>query len=283
MPDEPDSWLYQMMDKMQFQLYEIGLKDNPNTDFAEGYAEQLKAIYEGEQLRRYLNGERVSIAGVGLFAVANTQQGAYAYDPETDVQICWDFNNEYRAVTWWQKIGKDDKARDIVACVNSFQMKGATVYDDALAQSEMLKAHKTYIYLNGDASGENKTAMATDSMWKTVSETMNKELPQKIRFIVPKSNPRVKDTIECVNWALGQGLIKFDSTTGRKCFLSMSACKADKYGEIDKSVDYKPGAVRTHEADTARYAPLDFFSYLYPGSQNRYFSGVNFQTAVQIA
>ncbi len=271
MPDEPDSWLYQVLDRMGFTLHEIGLANNPDEEFAANYEKQLRSIYDGQQLKRYLNGERVSVAGLGLFAVSSDQQGAYPYNPDTDIQVCWDFNNEYRAVTWWQKVGKDEQARDIVACVRSFQMKNSTVHQDAEEQAALLKGHNGMVYLNGDASGENKTAAATGSMWKTVQEAFYKEMPTKLRNVVPRANPPVKDTIEAVNWALTQGLVKFDQTEGRKCFLSLSACRADKHGEIDKSVDYKPGAVRTHEADTARYAVWHYMAYLYPGSRNHYF------------
>jgi len=271
MPDEPDSWLYQALDRMAFTVHEIGLKHNPDAAFAANYERTLRSIYEGQQLKRYLDGERVSVAGQGLFAVSSDQQGSYPYDPAIDVLVSWDFNNEYRAVTWWQKVGKDEQARDIIACVRSFQMKCTTVHEDAEEQAALLKGHETNVYLTGDASGENKTAAATGSMWKSVQESLYKELPSKLRNIVPRSNPLVKDTIEAMNWGLSQGLIKFDQTNARKCFLSLSACRADKHGEIDKSVDYKLGAVRTHEADTARYAVWHYMAYLYPGSRNHYF------------
>jgi hypothetical protein len=270
MPDEPDSWLYQKLEQNEYRLHEIGLSANPDRAFVANYTKQLQSIYKGEQLKRYLDGERVSIAGIGLFATKAEQQGDYPYDANIDLELCWDFNSEYRAVTAWQSFGKDEQSRDIIGCVASFQMQGNTLADDAEALCKVYAGHKAHIYLNGDASGENRQIGVTGSMWKSIREVFQMHFPKQSRDVVPKVNPSVKNTIECVNWALAAGLVRFDKTSAKKAFLSMSACKADKYGEIDKSVDYTPSGVRTHEADTCRYAIWRKYQYLYPGSRNRY-------------
>jgi hypothetical protein len=269
MPDEPDAWIYQQLEQSGYVTHEIGLDANPDRSFVASYTKQLQSIYKDEQLKRYLNGERVSIAGVGIFATNASQQGDYPYDPNIDLSLCWDFNSEYRAVTAWQSFGKDEKARDIIACVNSFQMKGNTLADDAEALSVLFSGHKALLFLNGDASGENRQIGVTESMWKSVRDVFQKNFPKQTRFIVPKSNPNVKNTIECVNWALGQNLVRFDRTNSKKAYLSMSACTADKYGEIDKSQDNAPNKPRTHEADTCRYEIWRIYQYLY-GGRNRY-------------
>ena len=50
----------------------------------------------------------------------------------------------------------------------------------------------------------------------------------------------------------------------------MSAAKADKYGDIDKKDDYKDGTVKSHDADTARYALWHYYQRDYPGTNKRY-------------
>jgi hypothetical protein len=187
-------------------------------------------------------------------------------NPSDELMLSWDFNVEYRAVSAWQVVGRHPEGYPIVACVQSWRMKGATVYEDAVELSESLKrTHRNRILLNGDASGKNRTAQATDSMWKTVKEIFEKTFGN-VTYIVPNSNPPVKDTIQCLNWALRLGLIQFNENE-RNVYNSLQAIKADKYGEIDKSIDYREGtSARTHDGDTARYAVWHYFKYDYPGA-----------------
>jgi hypothetical protein len=108
--------------------------------------------------------------------------------------------------------------------------------------------------------------MATDSMWKTVKEVFYANF-ENVRYIVPKSNPSVKDTIQCLNWAIRSGLVQF-AYDERNVYMSLQGAKADKYGEIDKAKDYDgTSSAKSHEADTARYASWHFFSKLYPGKR----------------
>ena len=97
-----------------------------------------------------------------------------------------------------------------------------------------------------------------------------KSLQKKIsnyRYIVPKSNPPVKDTIQCLNWALRAGLVLFNYSE-KNVYMSLQACKSDKYGEIDKSADYNANtSVRSHEVDTARYAVFQIYKHVYPGNR----------------
>jgi predicted GNAT family acetyltransferase len=125
---------------------------------------------------------------------------------------------------------------------------------------------KGNVYLLGDASGQNRTAQTTDSMWKTVKEVFISHFGGRIRYLVPASNPSVKDTIQCVNWALRSNLVRF-AEKERNVYMSMQSARADKYGEIDKANDYKPTGIKSHETDTARYALWHFYSKHYPGNR----------------
>lgn len=275
MPDEPDAFMYSFVENLVANLggtlYELSLNDNVDKDFVESYTAILRSTYTGAQLERFLSGKRVSLAGTGIFATGSHHRvDDVALDPTQDIILSWDFNVEYRAVSAWQEIGKKPDGKPIVACVKSWQMRGATVYEDAIALCKEFEKHKGTIFLHGDASGENRTAQTTDSMWKTIRDTFNKLL-KNIRYIVPKSNPPVKDTIQCLNWALQENLIQF-RTDERNVFMSLSACKADKYGEIDKSIDYSANSTaRSHEADTARYAVWHYYKHLYPGNRGGFF------------
>lgn len=274
MPDEPDHAMYDFIENLveSFggELYEIGLLDNPDKEFVENYTKILKATYTGAQLERFLYGKRVSLEGDGLFLVEGDMRGEYPYDPEEPLLLSWDFNVEYRAVSAWQVIGKSEAVQDVVACVKSWRMKEQTVYDDAVALCHELKNHKNVLFLHGDASGESRSAQTTTSMWKMVRDVFYEHFDD-VRFVVPKRNPPVKDTIQCSNWALREGLVRFNQEE-RNVYMSMQAVKADKYGEIDKSIDYKnTTTTRTHETDTARYALWHYFSKVFPGKRGGYF------------
>lgn len=267
MPDEPDHFMYSFLEGLDGIMYEISLKDNPDRAFADRYEKFLRATYSGAQLERYLSGKRVSLSGTGLFAVeSDMRREGLGVNTDEDIMLVWDFNVEYRAVSAWQQIGVAQDGNKIMAVVKSWQLKNATVYEDAEQLSEEFKNHRGQVILHGDASGESRTAQTTDSMWKTIREVFVKKI-SNYRYIVPKSNPPVKDTIQCLNWALRAGLVLFNYSE-KNVYMSLQACKSDKYGEIDKSSDYNANTtVRSHEVDTARYAVFQIYKHVYPGNR----------------
>jgi hypothetical protein len=167
-------------------------------------------------------------------------------------------------------MGYNKEGKTIIACVKSWQLKEATVYEDAILLCDYLSNHKNTIFLQGDASGENRSAQATTSMWKMIRDVFYDKFDD-VRFVVPSKNPPVKDTIQCVNWALSESLVYFDKAE-RNVYMSLQAIKADKYGEIDKSIDYRNStSARTHEADTARYAIWHFYKNVWAGRRGGFF------------
>jgi len=269
MPDEPDAFMYSFLEGLGATIHEIGLRDNPSRAFRERYEKQLRAIYSGAELDRYLFGKRVSLTGAGAFFTTNEMRTDIAYDASADLYLSWDFNVEYRAVSAWQNVGISDDAKPITACVRSWQMKEATVYEDARKLCDEFKVHTGNVILIGDASGANRTALTTASMWTAVKEIFYNAFGDRLRYKVPAANPTVKDTIQCMNWALRNGLIRFDRSE-RNVFLSMSAAKLDKYGDIDKSGDNKAGGAKSHETDTARYLGWEIYGRMFPGNRNQY-------------
>jgi hypothetical protein len=269
MPDDPDAFIYSFLEKQGATIYEIGLADNPDKKFRERYEAFLRSTYEGAMLDRFLYGKRVSLTGMGAFAVDAAHRVDVAYDPNADLYLSWDFNVEYRAVSAWQLLGLTQDAKPLSACVRSWQMKQPTVYEDAQALCEELKSHKGNLILLGDASGANRTALTTSSMWSAVKEIFSKAFGDRLRYRVPQQNPSVKDTVQCVNWALRNDLVRFDSKE-RNVFQSLSAAKLDKYGDIDKSGDNKPSGAKSHETDTARYFLWEIYGRMYPGNRNSY-------------
>jgi len=271
MPADPDAYIYNFIERRDdAKLFEISLQDNPDPVFRERYTKELMNTYSGAQLERYLYGKRVSLEGIGLFYITPDMRGQYKYDPKDTLVLSWDFNVEYRAVSGWQVVGRDEAGRPKVACVFAKQMKEATVGDDAEKLANELRNHKSDIVITGDATGANRTALATGSMWTAIKEKFHDVFGGTIRYRVPDTNPLVRDTIECCNWSLKNKLVYFDTDDARDVYNSMVAAKADKYGDIDKKDDYKEGAVKSHDADTARYALWHFYMQMYPGNNKNY-------------
>jgi len=280
MPDEPDAYIYEFIESIveaekamgnRAEMFEITLADNPDREFADRYEQFLRATYSGAQLDRFLYAKRVSLDGEGLFAVeSHMRVDDMTIDRTKELVLSWDFNVEYLAVSAWQTIGHNEEAVPRVGCVASWQLKHPTVKENAEQLCMELEGFEPRIYLHGDASGDNRTAQVTDSMWKTVREIFQEFFPD-VRYIVPRSNPPVKDTIQCLNWALRSNLIEFNRDE-RNVYMSLQAAKSDKFGEMDKSSDYKAeGGAKSHEADTARYAAFHFYQHLYPGGSGRFF------------
>lgn len=274
MPSEPDAYMYSFLEKLVDELggkmYEITLKDNPDKAFRERYEKMLRATYSGKELERYLYAKRVSLEGEGIFAIESHMRTAIDIERDDELLLSWDFNIEYCAVTGWQKIGYNKEGMFRIGCVASWQLKEKDVEKSAEYLCELLKGHRGRIVLHGDASGENRSAAVTYSMWKMVRNVFAKYFPD-YKYIVPKANPPVKDTIQCLNWALRSDLIEFNEKE-KNCYNSLANARADRYGEIDKSQDYKGGyGSRSHETDTARYAVFSYYDRYYPGGKGRLF------------
>lgn len=282
MPDDPEHFIYIYLEGVCKSFHEVQLSDNPDKVFVANYTRELKEIYSGPELERYLNAKRVSLTGLGLFATDKAQQWDAKYNPKDDLYLVWDFNAEYRAVTAWQQQGlKQVKFLDkrsgverliqvpVYNAIQSFQMKEYTTADDARELVKHFRDHKGRIILNGDASGDNRTAAASESMWRQIEKVFKLAFPDHVRYSVPASNPNVKTTIQITNWALKNGLLGF-SKPAVIAYRYLTAAKSDKYGEIDKKNDSNPDAPKSHEVDTIRYFANAVYERLWPGrSENQ--------------
>lgn len=268
LPDDPESWQYKFLEDNHFVLHEISLYDHPDPDWIHYYEGVLKELFTGAKLKRYLKGERVSLTGIGLFSADETNKMDVEYDPDKDLYLCWDFNVEYRAVTAWQQVGLSDESLPEYNCIESFQLKNTTTQVDAEEMCDYYRGHNADVILHGDASGENRTAATSDSMWRQIRGVFEHHFSGRVRYKVPDSNPNVKDTIQILNWALMKGLITF-SDAANIAYRYLVAAKSDKYGEVDKSGDYREGGAKTHEVDTIRYLAWLIYDHHFPGTKRR--------------
>lgn len=274
MPDDPDEFIYDYVERVCGEhFHEVTLFDNPDTNFVEAYEKQLREIYSGPELDRLLYARRVSLSGLGLFAANQDHRINYAYDPSQPLYLDWDFNVEYRALTSWQEVGKEERlvsgkpmVLPVMNCIESFQLKNYTTLEDAREVCNHYSGHDSQIFLHGDASGENRSAQTSDSMWRQIREVFEQNFSEA-RYVTPRSNPNVKDTIQVTNWALRNNLLQF-SDKAKIAYRYLVAAKADKYGEVDKSNDYSEGGAKSHEVDTIRYLAHYIYHKHFPGSKN---------------
>jgi hypothetical protein len=264
MPDDPLHFMYSYFAENGYTLNEISLYEHPSQEWIDYYEAELKKVYKGAELDRFLYGKRVSLTGVGAFTVSEINQTHEDYyDQKQELHLVWDFNYEYRAVVVGQFINKN------IEVIRSFQMKEATVEDDAVYLANYFANHQGAVYLRGDASGDSRSAQATESMWQKIRKVFVAKFGSRLRYAVPKSNPSVKDTIQLTKWALMTSRIRFNKNLASTALMAVTAAKLDKYGEIDKSNDYKNVAAKSHEVDVIRYLAYDLLNLEYHGINNR--------------
>ena len=273
MPTEPDAFMYSFFEGLKCDdgtdaiLYELGLNDNPDWRFRERYRTILRSIYTGEELKRFEDGLRVTLAGKGCFALTSSHKKVSLINPEGALWIGWDFNVEYKAVSIWSEQGKrPDDQLPLLACIASWKMNGHELKRDAEEVCRKIKElwphHKGDIMLTGDASGAARHVSSPDSSWTIVMRAFREAFGPRMRPRYPKANPPVSDRIECCNWALNRGVIWFDPAE-KFTFNSFAACKYDKHGGIDKSIDNMEGGAKTHFADSGGYVVYPVYQNLY--------------------
>lgn len=267
MPGDPEHFIYTYLEDICASFAEVTLDDNPDTEFVRAYTELLKEIYSEVELDRYLHAKRISLEGLGLFAADKDHCDTVDYDPKQDLYLVWDFNVEYRAVTAWQQVGKLGGI-PMFNCIESFQLKNFTTKQDAEELCKHFSKHQALVILHGDASGDNRTAAASDSMWQQIKKVFEGAFGDRLRYKVPRANPNVKDTIQVTNWALMKPLFFF-SDPAKIAYRYLVAAKSDKYGEIDKSKDDEPDGPKSHEVDTIRYFCWHVFERYFPGRKQR--------------
>lgn len=243
MPDDPSHFMYQYFQENGYKLHEITLFDHPSQEWIDYYSSELSRIYSGSMLDRYLYGKRVSLTGLGAFTIPIECQKEFSIEPNIPLQFVWDFNVEYRAVLVGQYY--DEK----IHILDSYQMTNPLLSTDAEEVISRYSSHKGGFILDGDASGENRSAAATESMWQQIKAVFNKH---NARSIVPRKNPNVKDSIQIAQWGLKESRIIFHKDAV-KMIGAISNAKLDKYGEIDKSKDYSNSPHKSHEVDVFRY------------------------------
>lgn len=224
-------------------------------------------MFSSAKLKRYLNGERITLAGINQFAAEQRHCINAEYDPGKELYLDWDFNVEYRAVTAWQEVEKR-QGMPVMNCIESFQLKNYTTVEDARKLCKYFNRQQARIYLHGDASGEIRSAQTSDSMWNQIRTVFDSKFYGMVRFVTPRSNPNVKITIQVTNWALQNWIIQF-SDKAKTAYRYLVAAKSDKYGEVDKSNDYSTGGAKSHEVDTIRYLAHYIYEKYLPSGNTR--------------
>jgi hypothetical protein len=280
MPEDEGHWMYEMLPKWGFKLYEPSVYENEK-NLPPDYIANLKSLYSGPDAERYINGKRVSLFKNRIFYnyqhslhVAHEKYSRLtAYDEALPLLICWDFNIAPTSVALFQKkrMTVDDvpgvSVAEIWAQVDEFEGWGVgteAVCDEIL---EKYKGHMAGGTVIGDSSGNQRdTRNPTKTDWSIIAERFAR-FGHGFRIVrglaqsrVSKSgggmsvmeptfhNPPIRETVFAANKLLLQGnglpgivFLPWSRLESGGLVKSVANMQAAPDGTIDKQNDKRVG------------------------------------------
>lgn len=245
-PDDPNTWQYRYFIESQphetrFVFYS-NTEDNPFLDPV--YINQLKKDLDPISIRRYLNGEWVSIQGAGIYhcydnKIHYKKDEEYIINDNFSVDISWDFNiglGKPLSVTIGQYIsGVFHVERSI--CIESIST--SNMMDEIQSLGYFDRGNRIKIY--GDATGQARSTMSLHSNYEIIKNYLANYVDvrgNKTNFdmSVPRSNPPIMTRHNKVNAHLKNG------KNETRLFLYKNAKKLDeglRLTKLKKGADYQ--------------------------------------------
>jgi len=176
MAEGEEFWLYEWLDQNNFKQYTVNTYENAH-NLPEGYISDMEKMYPGDLGRRYLLGERVSIARIPT--LPNYQDKIHrsgklsklhtVYDPYRVLYVSVDFNVAPCTATLWQVkpveftvIRKDpstglprktSEIKNVIFQVDEFEEWMSATRGLARQIREKYGSHRSGMVVIGDASG----------------------------------------------------------------------------------------------------------------------------------
>lgn len=224
----------------------IHAKTTDNPFLPESYTQMLRDQYPEKLLKAYLEGQFVNLTSGNVYYAFNREkhvrQEDHILDKNLPVNICFDFNVYPYSVSLCQ-IVRDDDIRFFGEWVSKAY---SNTYEACDALTQMLPSDIDVV-IYGDASGKNGAANSTVSNYQIIDEKLQPYF-KSINYLVPHSNPPVKDRINCFNSKLGKNHITFNKSCVKLIQDLEQVIWNEKMSEIDKSNIH-----RTHSSDGAGY------------------------------
>ena len=194
------------------------------------------------------------------------------YDPKVDLVMCLDFNRspgvalmlqEQQASNFpWVKrpaLNEELERFTLTAVVAELWIeKDATTPDICRAFLDRFKEHKGTLLVYGDPSGRSKTTQSTEgSDWELVRQSLRPIFKDRLRIMVDRVQPGVRDRINSLNARLVAVDGGIGTVISRDCVKFMRDLKdvsEDAKGQLVKPNDTaKVGGDLTHISDAFGY------------------------------
>lgn len=246
-PDDPDTIWYKYFIESQphptrFVFYSR-TEDNPFLD--DVYIDQLKKDLDPISVRRYLQGEWVSVKGKGIYHCYDKdlhfkEKEKYNFNPQLPLDIAWDFNiglGKPLSVSVGQY--EPPKETFYVAQAICIESIGTQVMLDEL-QARGLFDTGLKIRIFGDATGEARSTKSLHSDYEIIRKFLANYVTrsgQRLNFemCVPRANPPIKTRHNNLNSYLKNGLGQV------RLYVYAEAQKADeglRLTKLKKGADY---------------------------------------------
>lgn len=247
--DNPYNWVYDLFDdpdrspeQQKTYISLTGSTYENRHNLAKGYIDGLKVSLTPELFKIEVLGEYTPITEGKIFRYFSRKNHTLTleFDRRYPVYSVHDFNVDPMTAILCQFIDGELLIFKEFFLRNSDSFAMGSVLRDYLLTLRPIK-----LYLDGDASGDNRSANATRSNWDIIKDSVRQFDPI---LLIGKSNPKVQDTINSVNCAFNNNKIGIDSSC-KELIKDLESLQYNSNQEIDKKQD----PMRSHLADSLRY------------------------------
>lgn len=231
----------------------IHAKTTDNHYLPDSYIELLEEQYDPKLLKAYLNGNFVNLTSGAVYYSfdrdLHVNEVDIPLDPNYPVNVCFDFNVFPYSVSWNQKYNDNH-----IVFLGEWVSKVHSNTQEACEALTKLLPRNIKVVVYGDASGRSGSAQSNVTNYQIINDVFGNYFEEVI-YRVPKSNPGVKDRINCFNNKLSKNHVSFNKSCVKLIQDLEQVVWNEKGNELDKS-----NIERTHSSDGAGY----FMVYEFP-------------------
>lgn len=226
---------------------------NPDTYFEELKATRTPELFAVQVLAQFKD---INTGKVAFYFNRENHVGSFGFDDKYPICISFDFNVNPAVAVIFQKIDKN-----IIFLKEIYQLNSDTFRSSAqvLQYLQLMGVSTRFpVHIYGDATGNNRTANATNSNWQIVTNTLSKEYNLVRKF--GNINPPVIARCHAFNSGFYQNLIHIDLS----CRMLIKDITSVGWNADGSDIDKKSDPMITHLFDAASYATYQ----LMPNSSN---------------
>ncbi len=212
------------------------------------FYDRLKESYDAKFFEQEALGEYLNVQSGAVYGAFKRSRNVREIEVDTGLPLFWalDFNVDPMSSIVAQKSGEEIRVLDEVVLSRASTVQACEEFHARYPN------HQAGIVVYGDASGQRlQTAGTTD--YQIIKEYFRRTAYKNLKFLVPPSNPSVRERVALVNAKLFSAdeevrLLVHPGCTGLVADLEEVTYKPDS-GIIDKDRDSK----RTHLSDALGY------------------------------